>query len=144
MGALKIFSEPPMEIDSVSEVSAFFRSGGKLSFRIPRKLKQVYVRHIKRLNRLEGRRRKQSGYLNGFVFRLYFIYTAVLEQFICWNQDSLRHSFWIYNCFICEIESFNGKNLNEDAILVTYNGRAIDPRNKVEVDASPGFDWSKD
>ena len=133
-----------MEIDSASDVSVFFRSGGRLSFRILRKLKPVYVKHTKRLNRLEGRRRKQRGYLSGFIFRLHSIYIAFVELFICRNHESLRHSFWVYYCFICDIESFNGENLNEEEFLVTYNGRAIDPNNRVEVKRSPGFDWSKD
>ncbi len=144
MENLKIYSDPPMEITSMAEVSSFFRSGGKLAFSFSGRSRKLFVKHTKRLNHLERKRRAQKNTLSIFRYRIYHFYLGILEIFTCWNQPSLQHAFLIYSAFICDIASFKGENLSEDSISVTYNGRTENSNNiSRNAGTSTGFDWSE-
>jgi len=123
MSTYKIFSEPPLEVNCLSEVSNILREGGKLSFQIPRKSKKLFIKHIRRLNRLEKLRRVQKKKLSRYKYGLYFTYVMVIERIVCWNYNKLKHAFWIYFTFICDIATFDGKDMSDDIILITFNGR---------------------
>ena len=145
MEKFKLYSEPPMEIHSITEVSDLFRAGGSLSFRLPRKSKKLFVKHTKRLNKLEMRRYAQRGVLTRLIYRVYFSYVMLIWVFISLNQSNLHDCLWVYSACISDIGTFKGENLNKDEISVTYNGRTAnsEPVSR-DPNRSTGFDWSEE
>lgn len=145
MEKFNLYSDPPMEIHSITELDDLFRTGGSISFRIPRKSKRVFVKQAKRFNRAEIKRCAQNGPVSNLIYRIYLAYSRLMWIINSFNQNSMRNCLWVYSSCISEIGTFKGENLSKDEILVTYIGR--NPNSKPisnDPGVSTGFNWSEE
>ena len=119
----KIQSNPSLEIENLDEIGNLFRSGESLSFEFPIKYKRRFKRHVDRLNKCELLRRKSRPLAGRIRYVFYLTYIEILELFLVKGQVELKHALWIYFTFMKYIASYEGVDLDDQFVRVTFSGR---------------------